>query len=460
MRSLLAIGILAFAEGRKVKGLRSHVQTAVADPPQQVHLAYGAPTANSITVSWVTNNATGTSAVQFGFSPTSLNGLAYGAPATTYLYTYDHHVTLLDLNPQTTYFYSCGDAEAGFSPVYNFTTAPAAGAEFPYTVALIADMGNWNSNNTFVDLGRVTPDIDVILQAGDISYADDAFLHDPLVFGYEAAWNTYMQRISDVATTWKPLMVLPGNHEAECHSPICFLEPTRREATANFTAFNHRFRMPSAAVNGTLNMWYSWQVGSIHFAMIDTETDYPGAPNDDYASHNGGFGDQMAWLRADLAAAYARRAAREVSWIIVAGHRPLYSVASADATTGAPTGGAAVLATAVEGLFNEFGVDLYVSGHVHGTEVQWPVFNTTHVAQTFDNPPYPTYLVVGGAGCDEGLTDYSNAPLNATKWSNYVNGQDYGLTLLRIQDANTLTWDFRRATDGTVLKSITLTRQH
>jgi len=157
--------------------------------------------------------------------------------------------------------------------------------------------------------------------------------------------------------------------------------------------------MPSAAVNGTLNMWYSWQVGSIHFAMIDTETDYPGAPNDDYASHNGGFGDQMAWLRADLAAAYARRAAGEVSWIIVAGHRPLYSVASADATTGAPTGGAAVLATAVEGLFNEFGVDLYVSGHVHGTEVQWPVFNTTHVAQTFDNPPYPTYLVVGEFVC-------------------------------------------------------------
>jgi hypothetical protein len=66
----------------------------------------------------------------------------------------------------------------------------------------------------------------------------------------------------------------------------------------------------------------------------------------------------------------------------------------------------------------------------------------------------------GGAGCDEGLTDYSNAPLNATKWSNYVNGQDYGLTLLRIQDANTLRWDFRRATDGSVLKSITLTRQH
>jgi hypothetical protein len=157
--------------------------------------------------------------------------------------------------------------------------------------------------------------------------------------------------------------------------------------------------MPSAAVNGTLNMWYSWQVGSIYFAMIDTETDYPGAPNDDYASHNGGFGDQMAWLRADLASAYARRAAGEVSWIIVAGHRPLYSVASADATTGAPTGGAAVLATAVEGLFNEYGVDLYVSGHVHGTEVQWPVFNTTHVAQTFDNPPYPTYLVVGELLC-------------------------------------------------------------
>jgi hypothetical protein len=73
---------------------------------------------------------------------------------------------------------------------------------------------------------------------------------------------------------------------------------------------------------------------------------------------------------------------------------------------------------------------------------------------------FPSRSSAGGAGCDEGLTDYSNAPLNATKWSNYVNGQDYGLTLLRIQDANTLTWDFRRATDGSVLKSITLTRQH
>jgi hypothetical protein len=40
-----------------------------------------------------------------------------------------------------------------------------------------------------------------------VASADDAFLHDPLVFGYEAAWNTYMQRISDVSTTWKPLMV-------------------------------------------------------------------------------------------------------------------------------------------------------------------------------------------------------------------------------------------------------------
>jgi hypothetical protein len=83
------------------------------------------------------------------------------------------------------------------------------------------------------------------------------------------------------------LQVLPGNHEAECHSPICFLDPTKREAFENFTAFNHRFRMPSPESAGTMNMWYSFDFGSIHFIQIDTETDYPNAPNDDYSSQNG-----------------------------------------------------------------------------------------------------------------------------------------------------------------------------
>jgi hypothetical protein len=254
-------------------------------------------------------------------------------------------------------------------------------------------------------------------------------------------------------------MTAPGNHEAECHSPICFLDSTKRDATANFTAYNHRLRMPSAGSNGTMNMWYSFEIGSIHFTQISAETDYPGAPNDDYSSHNGGFGNQMAWLEADLAAASARRAMGEVSWIIVSGHRPVYTAANVDATTFAPTGSAATMQAVFEPLFARYGVDVYFSGHVHGTEAQWPVFNTTDVVKSYANPPHTTYLVIGGAGCDEGLTDYSGAPAGLP-WSNFFNGKDYGLTLATFVDKDTLQWDFRRATDGAVLNSVTLTRTH
>jgi hypothetical protein len=39
-------------------------------------------------------------------------------------------------------------------------------------------------------------------------------------------------------------MVLPGNHESECHSPACLLDSTYKHALQNFTAYNARFRMP------------------------------------------------------------------------------------------------------------------------------------------------------------------------------------------------------------------------
>jgi hypothetical protein len=83
------------------------------------------------------------------------------------------------------------------------------------------------------------------------------------------------------------LQVLPGNHEAECHSPICYSNSNKRSAFQNFTAYNRRFRMPSPESGGTLNMWYSFDYGSIHFVQIDTETDFPGASNDEFSSKNG-----------------------------------------------------------------------------------------------------------------------------------------------------------------------------
>lgn len=68
--------------------------------------------------------------------------------------------------------------------------------------------------------------------------------------------------------------------------------------------------------------------GNAHFIQINTETDYPDAPGDQYrvrGGGNGGFGDQLAWLERDLQRAQSQRHLRP--WILVNGHRPMYSVA-------------------------------------------------------------------------------------------------------------------------------------
>jgi hypothetical protein len=159
-------------------------------------------------------------------------------------------------------------------------------------------------------------------------------------------------------------------------------------------------------------------------------------------------------LTADLIKTAARRAAGEVSWIIVSGHRPIYSRASTD-SNGNPNGDALFAQQAFEGLFHTYGVNIYFCGHEHSVEASWPVFNNT-VVRSYQKPQYPVYVVTGAAGCDEGHTSYALSPM--TSWNRYSNDADYGLSVLTISNANSLTWEFRRATDGFVLDNFTLTR--
>jgi hypothetical protein len=63
----------------------------------------------------------------------------------------------------------------------------------------------------------------------DIGYADDAFLHTPFSFEYENVYNNYMNWMQNI-TSQKAFMVLPGNHESECHSPACLLISKYRDA--------------------------------------------------------------------------------------------------------------------------------------------------------------------------------------------------------------------------------------
>ena len=75
--------------------------------------------------------------------------------------------------------------------------------------------------------------------------------------------------------------------------------------------------MPWKESGGVNNMWHSYDYSNVHFIMMDTETDYPGAPEGSNM-----FGDQLDWLEKDLISASSDPT---IDWIIVGGHRPIYS---------------------------------------------------------------------------------------------------------------------------------------
>jgi hypothetical protein len=110
-----------------------------------------------------------------------------------------------------------------------------------------------------------------------------------------------MNQMQEIGVANVPYMVTSGNHEADCHDPACLTSRKYRDNLSNFTAYNSRFRMPSAETGGVLNMHYSFNAGPVHFLTLDLETGFPGAAEETrYVLPCGGFGDQIAWIEADL----------------------------------------------------------------------------------------------------------------------------------------------------------------
>jgi hypothetical protein len=106
--------------------------------------------------------------------------------------------------------------------------------------------------------------------------------------------------------------------------------------------------------------WYSFDYAQVHFIAVDTEVGYPHSPEGPGTPMNGGpFGDQLAWLEADLKKAVANRA--QVPWILVAGHRPYYS-STGESGVWDPS------RPAFEPLFLKYNVDIVYWGHVHWYE--------------------------------------------------------------------------------------------
>lgn len=319
---------------------------------------------------------------------------------------------------------------------------------------------------------------------------------------YEINWDLWQQWMNQI-TKFSPYMVAPGNHEATCaefdgpnNEVTAILEnnepphigmsapkstlnyyscpPSQR----NFTAYQHRFTMPGDVSGGVGNFWYSFDYGLAHFITFDGETDFPLSPEwtfeeelakknisgshptnrtQTYVTDSGPFGrvsgdfkvkesyEQYHWLKKDLESVDRKK----TPWVIAMSHRPMY------ATEGG--GYQSAMRSAFEDLFLEYGVDLYLSGHIHYYERMLPLgknYTLIHDAVK-DEHTYVAkkgsvaHIVNGQAGQLEGPSVLKPGQAHAN-YSAFLDEKNWGFGKINVYNASVLGFEFVRATDGSL----------
>lgn len=443
----------------------------------------------AMSVAWNTYEQLSNPCVQYGTSSSNLTQEACSTNSITYTTsrTWANSVTLTGLAPATTYYYKIVSTN---STVEQFLSPRKAGDTTPFSMSIVVDLGVYGTDGytesskraatpavepqlAHATIGRLADNFnnyELVLHPGDYAYADDWSLNsDDLSSGtnaYASILENFFDQLAPIAGG-KPYMVAPGNHEANCKEESSTLCPTGQK---NFTDFRNRFglTMPTSFTSSSSNdtaitnaakakqlsnppFWYSFEYGSAHIVMFNTETDFTSAP--DAPGGSGGLnvgpfgtsGQQLAFLQADLASVD-----RTVTpWVIVAGHRTWYS-----------TGGSANICspckTAFESTLYKYGVDLVIFGHIHNSQRFKPVYNGVADAKGMNDPAAPMYIVAGGAGNIEGLVAIgANVSYNA-----FAYATDYSYATVSILDANHLQVEFVQSSTGDILDSSVLYKSH
>ncbi|KAK7736983.1 hypothetical protein SLS53_006738 [Cytospora paraplurivora] len=479
-----------------VSALAAHFPPKPSDltTPVQTRLAISG--ANSVSVGWNTYEELEQPCVKYGTESDSLDLESCSNISVTYntSRTWSNTVILSNLTAGSTYYYQIVSTN---STVESFLSPRAAGDKTPFTTSVVIDLGVYGVDGFTIEgekskrdmiptvdpslnhttIGRLADnfnDYEWVLHPGDFAYADDWFLKiDNWLDGhkaYEAILEEFYNQLSPISSR-KPYMASPGNHEADCEELGTLLEELAcPEGQKNFTDFRVRFgqNMPTAFGSTSSNttakvnankakqlakppFWYSFEYGMVHVTMIDTETDFTDAPDLPYGSaglDGGNFGytgQQVEFLEADLASVD-----RTVTpWLVVAGHRPWYS-----------TGGSDNICTACQDAFEplmyKYGVDLGVFGHVHNSQRFAPMNNSVVDPADLNDPASPLYIIAGGAGNIEGLTDVgTNVSSNR-----FAYADDFSYATLTFADENNLEINFIRSSTGEILDTSKLYKSH
>ena len=371
--------------------------------PEQVHLQI-TDNPNEMVVVWATEQR-GDAVAEW-----SSESASNSATGDSYCYNHDkafHMVVMngLTLGEEVTYRVGNGNV---WSQEFTFTPFNPDAEHFEWIS--IADHGLSSEALDVTEAIIADSEAQLVTISGDISYAD----------GNQNVWDDWFstQQESMASIPW---VTTVGNHE--------------NEPAVGFEAYEHRF--DSDGVIESETFWFSRNIPGVHLVFMSTEHDYtPGSV-------------QYNWLQNDLQAANTPDARNDKPFIIVIGHKPMYS-------SNDYHGSEVELRDALEALYVENGVNLVIAGHDHFYERTWPV-NGEKVSDKgggdiFGKGHEPIHLVIGIGG----RSAYEELEEPQPEWSAYRENSSYGWTRL-VYDDNTRQLEFtHHRIDGTIGDSFTL----
>lgn len=269
------------------------------------------------------------------------------------------------------------------------------------------------------DLEKLGEKPALISHVGDISYAR----------GYSWLWDNFFNQIEPVASK-VPYHVCIGNHEYDWP-----LQPWKPDWASLVykndgggecgVPYSLRFNMPgnssepiSRDAMETRNLYYSFDMGVVHFVYMSTETNFLQGSK------------QYRFLKYDLESVDRER----TPFVVFQGHRPMY-------TTGSKIREAPLrekLIEHIEPLLVKNKVNLVLWGHVHRYERFCPLHNFTcgNLEMTGDeSKAFPVHVVIGMAGQDwqrtwETRADHPDDPIFPQPAQSLYRSGEFGYTRL------------------------------
>ncbi|KAK3042340.1 hypothetical protein RJ639_002386 [Escallonia herrerae] len=343
-----------------------------------------------------------------------------------------HDGVMTNLKKGKRYYYKVGSDSGGWSISYNFVSHDGDSSE---TVAfLFGDMGTATPYSTFIrtqdesisTIKWISRDIQalgdrpaLVSHIGDISYAR----------GYSWIWDNFFNQIEPVASQ-VPYHVCIGNHEYDWP-----LQPWKPDWSYSIygtdgggecgVPYSLRFSMPgnsseptATRAPATRNLYYSFDMGSVHFLFISTETNFLQGSS------------QYNFIKQDLESVDRKK----TPFVVVQGHRPMYT--TSNEIRDAPI--RERMLEHLEPLFVKSKVTLALWGHVHRYERFCPLNNFTCGALGFhgeDWEAFPVHVVIGMAGQDwqpiwEPRANHPTDPIFPQPVRSVYRGGEFGYTRL------------------------------